>query len=40
MSFETTMNFLTHATIHNEYEEMKTPSAQIVLGRVDITIYY
>lgn len=34
MSYETTMNFLTQASLSRELENMSTPSAQIVLGRV------
>ena len=34
MSFETTMAFLTHATLHSEIDDNSAPSASIVLGRV------
>jgi len=34
MSFEMASRFLTEAAVHNEYDALKTASAQIVLGRV------
>lgn len=36
MSFETTMAFLTHSTLHNEMDENTSPSSNIVLGRVSL----
>eukprot|EP01017_Pseudomicrothorax_dubius_P050774 TRINITY_DN9661_c0_g1_i6.p1 TRINITY_DN9661_c0_g1~~TRINITY_DN9661_c0_g1_i6.p1 ORF type:complete len:131 (-),score=38.50 TRINITY_DN9661_c0_g1_i6:36-428(-) len=37
MSFEVTNHFLTQAALFHEHDEMKTPSAQIVLGPVSYT---
>eukprot|EP00735_Rhodelphis_limneticus_P013714 TRINITY_DN7668_c0_g1::TRINITY_DN7668_c0_g1_i1::g.18647::m.18647 TRINITY_DN7668_c0_g1::TRINITY_DN7668_c0_g1_i1::g.18647 ORF type:complete len:535 (+),score=207.32,sp/P15398/RPA1_SCHPO/35.44/5e-79,RNA_pol_Rpb1_5/PF04998.12/6.2e-35 TRINITY_DN7668_c0_g1_i1:507-2111(+) len=34
MSFETTMHFLTEATIFEDYDTLKSPSARIVMGKV------
>ncbi|KAI5789730.1 hypothetical protein DFH27DRAFT_571828 [Peziza echinospora] len=35
MSFETTCNFLKDATMENGFDDLKSPSAQIVLGKVN-----
>src|SRR5690606_37023320 len=35
MSFETTCNFLKEATMQNDYDDLRSPSAQIVLGKVN-----
>ena len=34
MSFERTSHFLTNATLAGGYEDMKSPSARIVMGQV------
>ncbi|CAG8532386.1 1839_t:CDS:2, partial [Dentiscutata heterogama] len=34
MSFETTCNFLTHATLNNDTDTLNSPSARLVLGKV------
>ena len=33
MSFETTMNFLNQATLHGQQDNLRTPSASIILGK-------
>ena len=35
MSFETTMKFLTDACLFNNFDNLNTPSAKLVVGRVD-----
>lgn len=39
MSYETTMNFLTHAATYKEIDKLQTPSSQIVLGRVKFFLF-
>jgi hypothetical protein len=34
MSFETTMNFIVNASIHGSKDTLKSPSAQIVTGKL------
>ena len=34
MSFETTMNFIVNASIHGSNDTLKSPSAQIVTGKL------
>ncbi len=34
MSFETTMQFLTSACMTGDYDDLKNPSARIVMGQV------
>lgn len=34
MSFETTMNFIVNASIHGTNDTLKSPSAQIVTGKL------
>jgi DNA-directed RNA polymerase I subunit RPA1 len=33
MSFETTVGFLTSAALYGEYDDLKSPASQIVLGK-------
>ena len=34
MSFETTTQFLTHATLHGSSDDMKSPSSSLSVGNV------
>jgi DNA-directed RNA polymerase I subunit RPA1 len=38
MSFETTMKFLTDACLNNAFDNLSTPSAKLVCGRVSLFI--
>jgi DNA-directed RNA polymerase I subunit RPA1 len=36
-SFETTAAFLSDATLHGDYDDLSTPSGNIILGRPNLT---